>query len=769
MPETAVISKPPVQTGLQGLEIFAGGLVQGVGFRPFIYRLAHETGVAGWVKNTPRGVQIRIEGSVQAVESFCRRLKTETPPLAAISSLQTVCCDPAGYISFEIRDSGQAGDKTALIMPDAATCQDCVQEIFDPVNRRYLYPFTNCTNCGPRYSIIESLPYDRQNSSMKKFRMCETCRREYEDPLNRRFHAQPNACPECGPHLELWSCRGELISDHNRALLEAVERIKAGEIAAVKGIGGFHLMADARNGEAISRLRKRKNRPEKPFALMYPSLEKVITDCRVNPVEKQLLQAYESPIVLLKRKLSDDLSPSIAGGSPYYGIMLPYSPLHHLLMRLLGFPIAATSGNYSDDPVCTDENEALAKLGRIADFLLVHNRPIIRRTDDSIVRVVLGRKLVLRRARGYAPLPVTIENSCGEATACGGHQKNTVAAAKGKDIFLSPHLGDLSSRAACDSFRAAIENLHQTYNLRPGVMVCDQHPEYFSSKYAGKSGLPVIKVQHHYAHILSCMADNRVEGPVLGVCWDGTGYGDDGTIWGGEFLTADKSGYRRAAHFRTFPLPGGEKAVTEPRRCALGLLHEMCGDDRYFPFGDAASAAFTAVELKNLRRMLKNGLNSPRTSSAGRLFDAAASIMNVRQRVSYEGQAGMELEYLAERVISSDSYSFKLKDGGNLKVIDWEPMFIELSGDLRNGVSRQLISARFHNTLIEIIYETALSINQKKVVLSGGCFQNKYLLENSVRRLMQGGFEPYWHHNIPPNDGGIALGQIIAAGSKTGA
>ena len=768
MPETAVISKPSIQTGLQGLEIFVGGLVQGVGFRPFIYRMAHETGVAGWVSNTPQGAHICVEGSAGDLESFIGRLKKETPPLAAIGSLQTSLCDPAGYLGFEIRNSDNSGDKTALIMPDAATCKDCVKEIFDPANRRYLYPFTNCTNCGPRYSIIESVPYDRQNSSMKKFRMCDTCRREYEDPLNRRFHAQPNACPECGPHLELWSRKGELISDHNRALFEAVERIKAGEIAAVKGIGGFHLMADARNGEAIIRLRKRKNRPEKPFALMYPSLEKVITDCRVNPVEKQLLQAYESPIVLLKRYLTDDLSPSIAGGSPYYGIMLPYSPLHHLLTRMLGFPIVATSGNYCDEPICTDEYEAVSKLGSIADFFLVHNRPIIHRTDDSIVRVVLGRKLVLRRARGYAPLPVTIDNSCGNVSACGGHQKNTVASAKGKDIFLSPHLGDLSSRAACDSFREAIANINKTYNLRPGVMVCDQHPEYFSSKFAGKSGLPVIKVQHHYAHILSCMADNRVEGPVMGVCWDGTGYGDDGTIWGGEFLIADKSGYRRAAHFRTFPLPGGEKAVTEPRRCALGLLHEISGDDRYFRPGSGISAVFSAVELKNLRRMLDNGLNSPRTSSAGRLFDAAASIMNVRQRVSYEGQAGMELEYLAESIISSDYYSFELKNSNNLVVIDWEPMIVELTAGLKNGVSRQLMSARFHNTLIEIIYETCLSINQKKVVLTGGCFQNKYLLENSVRRLMQGGFEPYWHNNIPPNDGGLALGQIIAASSKTG-
>lgn len=768
MPETAVISKSPAQIGLQGLEILVSGTVQGVGFRPFIYRLANETGVAGWVSNTSQGVHICIEGSENSVESFSHKIETDTPPLADISSLQTSFYQPVGYTEFIIRDSDNTGDKTALIMPDAASCKDCVREIFDPSNRRYLYPFTNCTNCGPRYSIIESLPYDRQHTSMKKFRMCEKCRREYEDPLNRRFHAQPNACPDCGPHLELWDRDGKILSLHKEALFNAVERIKEGEIAAVKGIGGFHLIADARNDEAIINLRGRKHRPEKPFALMYPSLKKIMEHCSVNAIEKQLLQSYESPIVLLKKKLTGDLSQSVAGGSPYYGIMLPYSPLHHLLMRMLGFPIIATSGNYPDEPICRDENDALEQLKRIADFFLVHNRPIINRVDDSITRVVLGRELVLRRARGYAPLPVTIDHPSVSVTAYGGHQKNTVAVLKGNDIFLSPHLGDLSSRAACDSFREAIESLEKMYNVRPNAIVCDKHPEYFSGKFADKFGLRVIKIQHHYAHILSCMAENRLEGPVLGVCWDGTGYGDDGTIWGGEFLIADKSGYLRAAHFRTFPLPGGEKAVTEPRRSALGLLHEISGEDECFRSGDAPFAAFSAVELKNLRRMLKNGLNSSHTSSAGRIFDAVASILNVRQRVSYEGQAGMELEYLAESVISSDSYSFKLNSRRNLHVIDWEPMIVEIFDDLNKGILPQQISAGFHNTLIEIIYEIALKANQEKVVLSGGCFQNKYLLENSVRRLKHSGFEPYWHHKIPSNDGGLALGQILPAASIIG-
>ena len=744
MPDAIVISKPSANDRLLGLQIIVSGTVQGVGFRPYIYRLANETGVAGWVSNTSQGVHICIEGSADAVESFHCRLKTETPPLAAISCLLITYYDPAGYSNFEIRDSDNSGDKTALIMPDAATCKDCIREIFDPSNRRYLYPFTNCTNCGPRYSIIESLPYDRQNSSMKKFRMCEKCRREYEDPLNRRFHAQPNACPECGPHLELWDGEGNIRSDHNRALFDAVERIKGGEIAAVKGIGGFHLIADARNDEAIISLRQRKNRPDKPLALMYPSMKKIMDHCSVNTIEKQLLQSYESPIVLLKRNFTGDLSQSVAGGSPYYGVMTPYSPLHHLLLRLLGFPIVATSGNYPEEPICRDENDALEKLKRIADFFLVHNRPIINRVDDSITRVVLGRELVLRRARGYAPLPVTIDNSAGTVTAYGGHLKNTVAVSKGHNIFLSPHLGDLSSKAACDSFREAVKNLHDIYDVRPGAIVCDKHPGYFSGKFAGKSGLRVIKIQHHYAHILSCMAENRLEGPVLGVCWDGTGYGDDGTIW------------------------GGEKAVTEPRRCALGLLHEISGYERYCQSGAGTFAAFSPIEMKNLRRMLKNGLNSPHTSSVGRIFDAAASIIDLRQRVSYEGQAGMELEYLAESIISSDSYSYKFNSRRNLQIIDWEPMIAEIFDDLNNGISPQRISAGFHNTLIDIIFEIALKINQEKIVLSGGCFQNKYLLENSVRRLKHGGFEPYWHHKIPPNDGGLALGQILPAASIIG-
>ncbi|NQS97086.1 MAG: carbamoyltransferase HypF [candidate division Zixibacteria bacterium] len=754
--------------GILRSKIVIRGAVQGIGFRPFIYRLANELRLAGWVRNSSGGVFIEAEGTRRDLEDFTLRIEAEKPIQSFIQSFEAYYLDPLGYDGFEIRPSDNYGDKTALVMPDIAACPDCIGEIFDPANRRYLYPFTNCTNCGPRYSIIEALPYDRANTSMKKFQMCEKCLAEYENPLDRRFHAQPNACPECGPHLELWDSAGNILSTHHKALLAAADGIRNGKIAAVKGLGGFHLIVDAVNEKAVLRLRERKAREEKPFALMYPAMDMIESHCFVSPSEKRLLQSPECPIVLLKRKSSNNpelqpVAPSVAPNNPYLGIMLPYTPLHHILMRELGFPVIATSGNLKDEPICIDENDALQRLSGIADFFLMHNRPIVRHIDDSIVRVVLDRELVLRRARGYAPLPVNSKKQNRPVLAVGGHLKNTIAITDGKELFLSQHIGDLETAQAYSAFQNTIDSLSGLYDFSPEVIVCDRHPDYLSSKYARKSGLPVIEVQHHFAHILSCMAENELEGSVLGVSWDGTGYGLDGSIWGGEFLHTAGSGFERAAHLRTFPLPGGESAVKEPRRSALGLLFAIYGDDLFNREGLKPLEAFSSLELKNLRTMLTRKLNSPLTSSAGRLFDAVASIIGIRHINGFEGQAAMELEFLTDDTASTEYYPFDIKEGSPSVIVDWAPMIQLIVEDVERGISKREIAVRFHNTMVEMMTAIARRINENRIILTGGCFQNRYLTERAVNRLRSEGFQPYWHQRVPPNDGGIAVGQAYAA------
>lgn len=735
------------------------GAVQGVGFRPFIYRLATELGLNGWVLNSAQGVFIEVEGKSETLQQFVRRVQTDKPPRAFIQSMEQSVLDPVGYPSFEIRHSEESGEKSALILPDIATCPDCLRELFDPSDRRYLYPFTNCTNCGPRYSIIEALPYDRPNTTMKAFTMCPRCCEEYENPLNRRFHAQPNACPECGPHLELWDEKGVCLAKYHEALLRAAEAIREGRIVAVKGLGGFHLVVDARNDAAVRRLRERKRREEKPFALMYPTLEMVTAHCEVNEGEERVLRSPESPIVLLRRKEEEAVAPSVAPNNPYLGVMLPYTPLHHLLMRELGFPIVATSGNLSDEPICTDEHEALHRLAGVADLFLVHNRPIARHVDDSVVRVLMGRELVLRRARGYAPLPVLVKEPLPPLLAVGAHLKNTVALSVGRQVFISQHIGDLETPQALDAFRRVIADVKGLWEHQPQAVACDMHPDYLSTQAAHGMGLPMVQVQHHVAHILSCMAENELEPPVLGVSWDGTGYGSDGTIWGGEFLILREQGWERFAHLRPFRLPGGDRAIKEPRRSALGVLYEMFGDGAF----DLLQQAFTESERRLLRRMLQQGVNTPTTSSAGRLFDAVASLAGVRQGVNFEGQAAMELEFLTHGVRTDETYPFSLSEGASPRVLDWSPIIQAVLQDIQEGVSPSLIAARFHNTLVEMTVAVACAAGLERVALSGGCFQNAYLTERAVRRLTEEGFRPYWHQRVPPNDGGIALGQIMGA------
>jgi hydrogenase maturation protein HypF len=747
------------------------GAVQGVGFRPFVYRLARELDLPGWVSNTSAGVFIEVEGEPELLREFQRRVEQEKPAISFIQSLESSFLDLAGFEDFEIRESS-GGEKTVLVLPDVATCPQCLAEILDRSDRRYRYPFTNCTNCGPRFTIIESLPYDRPSTTMKKFKMCPACEQEYRNPSDRRFHAQPNACPECGPQLEFWNADGARESDRNQALLQAANAIRAGKIVAVKGLGGFHLMVDARNDEAVRTLRERKRREEKPLALMYPRVYTVRGDCELSELEERLLRSPEAPIVLLKRKSlqRSGLSPAIAPRNPYLGVMLPYTPLHHLLMQDLGFPVVATSGNLSDEPICTDEREAVERLEGIADCFLVHNRPIVRHADDSIVRVVAGRELVMRRARGFAPLPVFVKDALPRVLAVGAHQKNAIAASVGRQVFVSQHIGDLETQEAFGAFERVIESFKNLYEFEPQAIACDMHPNYMSSEYARRSGLPVIEVQHHYAHVLACMAENEVAAPVLGISWDGSGFGPDGTIWGGEFLWVDEKGYRRTAHLRTFALPGSERAVKEPRRSAIGMLDELYGDEFVEKQDFTPVQAFNPTELKTLASMLESGLNSPRTSSAGRLFDAVASLLDVRQTVRFEGQAAMELEALATAADGDDDYMVKTFEQDGATVLDWGPMVIGIRQDLRRGESRALIARKFHNTLVMMMLRVAESVfdeeAERRIVLTGGCFQNRLLTETAIRRLSNAGFRVYWHQRIPPNDGGIAVGQIMAAAQQ---
>lgn len=780
------------------LYITIRGAVQGVGFRPFVYRLAAEMKLTGWVLNSAQGVFIEVEGEKSILDTFLLRLEKEKPPRSFIQSLEFSFLDPIGFSRFEIRHSESNGERTAFVLPDTATCPDCLREIFDPSNRRYLYPFTNCTNCGPRFTIIEALPYDRPNTSMKIFEMCKECQYEYENPLDRRFHAQPNACPKCGPHLELWDESGTTLETHHEALLSAVEAIRSGKIVAFKGLGGFHLIVDARNEEAVIRLRERKHREEKPFAMMFPTIELVKEYCIVNDFEERLLLSPESPIVLLARKAQipnpkSQISSFVAPNNPYLGIMLPYTPLHHILMRELGFPVVATSGNLSDEPICTDEHESLTRLKGIADVFLVHNRPIVRHVDDSIVRVMMDRELVFRRARGYAPLPITLCHSeeSRHVLAVGAHLKNTVAMTSGNNIFISQHIGDLETKESFEAFKNVIVSFKKLYQVEPQTIAADLHPDYFSTHYATETGLPLHQVQHHYAHVASCMAENQLEGKVLGVSWDGTGYGLDGTIWGGEFLLTDETSFEHVAAFKQFRLPGGERAIKEPRRTALGVLYELFGKSLFDSNDLVSLKAFSLHELLVLRQMLGKNINAPVTSSVGRLFDAVASIIGVRQKMSFEGQAAMELEFLTADVNTEERYEFQISpacsSGRNCEsrigqsaissksppkadsdnpqspiVIDWSPTIHSILEDTRTQTSPAVISAKFHNTLTEIIIKTARMVDEERVVLTGGCFQNKYLTERTVRRLEQEGFRPYWHQRVPPNDGGISLGQIYA-------
>ena len=699
------------------LHLTVCGAVQGVGFRPFVYRLANDLRLAGWVENTPEGVAIEVEGSTARLKEFRRRLESDRPPLATMLSCESAIIQPCGLPPFAIRRSQCSGAKTAVVLPDIATCPDCLRDIRDAANRRYRYPFTNCTNCGPRFSIVEALPYDRANTSMKRFEMCDQCRGEYEDPADRRFHAQPNACPQCGPHLELWDAGGREICVRDDALLGAAQAVRSGRILAMKGLGGFQLIVDARNETAVAELRRRKRREERPLALMVSSPAEAAALCHVDEVHSLLMLSPPAPIVLLRRREETEelISSGVAPNNPYLGVMLPYTPLHALFMSDLHFPIVATSGNLSDEPICIDEHEAVARLRGIADVFLVHNRPIVRHVDDSVVRIVRSREMVIRRARGYAPLPLQTRCTAAPVLSVGAHQKNTVALASKGRVFISQHIGDLTTEQASQAFERATIDLPALYATNPRIIACDLHPDYLSTNYASGMSGQVVPVQHHHAHIVSCIVDNDLDGTVLGVSWDGSGYGPDGTVWGGEFLRCDLADFERVAHFRTFPLPGGDLVGREPRRSAIGLLYEVYGEAVFDRNDLPAIAAFDESELRVLRGVLRRGVNCPSTSSVGRLFDAVASILNIRQRVRNEGQAAMELEFAAAESDTDAAYSFRIRQSAaqfnnargsssvsaRAAVIDWQEMITGVTVDAHRGMPPATVARKFHNTLVE--------------------------------------------------------------------
>jgi hydrogenase maturation protein HypF len=667
------------------------------------------------------------------------------------------------------------------MLPDVATCSDCLSEVLDPSNRRFGYPFTNCTNCGPRFSIIRALPYDRPNTTMRRFEMCPDCSREYQEPLDRRFHAQPNACPTCGPSLELLDLQGESLATGPDALVRAASALGGGQILATKGLGGFHLMVDARNEEAVDLLRQRKGRYEKPLALMVRDLEMAGSVCQVSAAAEALLSSPEAPIVLMPTGDQIRIAGGVAPGNPQLGIMLPYTPLHHLLLQEVGFPLVATSGNLSDEPICTRNAEALTRLAAIADGFLVHDRPIRRHVDDSVVQLIEGEAQPLRRARGLAPMPVILDRPGPVVLAVGGHLKNVVALSVGDRVFLSQHIGDMETPQATSAFEAVIRDFLTVYNAEPDVVAHDLHPDYPATRWAldavaGRSedwksllaGRPTVGVQHHHAHLAACLAENHVEGPALGITWDGTGYGTDATVWGGEFLLGDARDFQRVAHLRRFRLPGGDAAVKEPRRVALAVLWEMWGEDALDREDLAPIRAIDPSERPLLATMLAKGFRSPTTSSAGRLFDAVAALLDVRQRVSFEGQAAMALEFIADAG-NKGSYPFEIRradEESEIIELDWQPLVEGVIEDSLRQVDPGIIAGRFHNALVDALVAVVQRLGETRVALTGGCFQNRLLTERAASRLRESGLDVFVHRQVPANDGGISLGQVAVAAAR---
>ncbi|HEY8045519.1 MAG TPA: carbamoyltransferase HypF [Streptosporangiaceae bacterium] len=753
------------------------GVVQGVGFRPFVYSLATRLGLAGWVGNDVDGVLAEVEGPAEQVRDFLAALERDAPPLARVERVSAQPMDPDGRPGFAIVASGTAGPRRALVSADSATCADCLRELADPADRRFGYPFINCTNCGPRFTIVRGVPYDRPLTTMAGFAMCPACAAEYHDPADRRFHAQPVCCPACGPRLRLLSADGTELCGPDGALAGAVAALGAGQVLAVKGLGGYHLAVDAASEEAAARLRARKHREDKPFAVMAADLAAVRSLCEVDDVAAGLLASPRRPIVLLPRRDTGrsqaagtgaaPLAAAVAPGNRQLGVLLPYTPLHHLLLRDFGRPVVLTSGNVSDEPIAYQDGDALARLGGLADVFLTHDRPIHIRTDDSVVRPFRGREAVLRRSRGYVPEPLAVASRFGRPVlACGAELKNTFCLGRGDRAFLSHHVGDLENYETLRSFTEGIAHFRRLFDVTPQIVAHDLHPDYLSSRYAlQQDGCVLAGVQHHHAHIASCLADNGEAGPVIGVAFDGTGYGPDATIWGGEFLVADLADAERAGHLAGVPMPGGAAAIRHPWRMAAAYL------DAAFPGGLPAGldvATRNSGAWDSVLTLARRGVNAPVTSSAGRLFDAVAALLGVRDSVNYEGQAAVELEQLAA-TSRHDPYPAAIMDGRPLTVAGCD-LVRAAAEDLLAGVPRAVIGARFHQGVAAMIGAACGLLRDRSglgtVALSGGVFQNLLLLGTVVDLLEGSGFRVLTHSRVPPNDGGISLGQAVVAAAR---
>jgi hydrogenase maturation protein HypF len=771
------------ERSLSAHHIHIKGVVQGVGFRPFVYNLATELGLSGWVLNSSSGVEIQAVGPGYVLDEFVERLMNDAPPLAHIEYISATTIPPSAVDvpddHFIIRHSQARPGEFLPISPDVSICDDCLRELFDPGDRRYRYPFINCTNCGPRFTIIQDIPYDRPKTTMASFTMCPDCQAEYDDPANRRFHAQPNACPVCGPQVKLQ------ITNHKSQIsgedvIQAVrEMLVAGKTVAVKGLGGFHLACDATNDEVVALLRERKGRVDKPFAIMSFDLETAESYCEVNDDERALLTSRERPIVLLRRRPNAPISPLVAPGNNTLGVMLPYTPLHYLLLEpSRSFPLALvmTSGNYSEEPIAADNDEALERLGNLADAFLLHDRDIHARCDDSVTRIFARAELPIRRSRGYAPYPVHLPFEVRQVLAVGAELKNTFCLTRDRYAFLSQHIGDMENYETLQFFEQMVEQLKRAFRIEPEIIAYDLHPGYLSSKYAKEVGgkkqearddlasCILHPVQHHHAHVASVMAENGLTGerPVIGVAFDGTGYGTDGAIWGGEFLIADYASFRRAAHLKYVPLPGGDAAIRKPYRTALAHLWAAgvaWGDD--LPPVAAASLGERPILLQQLEREV----SVVPTSSVGRLFDAVSALAGVRQEINYEAQAAIEFEMLVEGGVE-EAYSFTL-DG---EEIDVSPCIRAVVADVRAGIPAGMIAARFHNGLARMIRDVCLCLRKetglKEVALSGGVFQNVALLARTLPLLEESGFVTYVHRLVPPNDACISLGQAVVAGIR---
>lgn len=757
-----------IMAAVVGKHIHITGVVQGVGFRPFVYGLAVRYNLLGEVGNTSSGVDISVEGVPGQIDSFIQSLTIEAPPLARIDSIEVTAAQANGFTAFSIVDSILQAGAFQPIPPDVALCADCRRELFDPNNRRYLYPFINCTNCGPRFTIIKDIPYDRPLTTMASFEMCPDCAKEYSDPLDRRFHAQPIACPTCGP--EVWLVQsGQTKSKGDEAILAAQQLLAQGKIVAIKGLGGVHLACDATNAETVAELRKRKGRVDKPFALMAANLESIEQFCEVNDQERALLQSPQHPIVLLNKRSDSEISHYVAPGQSTLGVMLPYTPLHELLFHpssVIPHPLVMTSGNFSEEPIATDNDDALARLAPLADAFLLHNRNIHLRCDDSVVRVFENEELPIRRSRGYAPYPVKLPSNAPPILATGGELKNTFCMTRDNYAFLSQHIGDVENYETLKSLEESVAHFEKLFRIKPSIIAYDLHPDYLASRFAlqqaERENIQSIGVQHHHAHIAACMVENGLAGdrPVIGVAFDGTGYGTDGAIWGGEFLIADYRGFERAAHLTYVPLPGGDAATRHPYRTALSYLQQA---DIEWTNDLAPVQIADPIERSTIAKQIEMKINAPLTSSMGRLFDAVASILNVRQAVNYEGQAAIELEALADKN-EIGAYPVSIDGQGE---IDVSEIIRSVVADIRSGMPRSIVSARFHNSIALMACEVCQSIRERyglnEVALSGGVFQNVTLLKRTLDLLRAENFKVYTHRLVPPNDGGLALGQAVIA------